>query len=213
MSRSALLQPEMKTPVKIGRQEIRLKETRELLLNAAKTIFIRDGYEGADLNDIAELAGRTKGAIYGHFKSKEDIFLALVVEHRREYRASLGHLLTDDPKKNIAVMRRFVINLSDDSAWALLQLEFKMFTLRHPEAKAKFASLYQHADAEREKDYEMLFGPAGKGRAALSRGLALHSILPMLSAVLLEAEFDPGLMSKSAIKKLIAGVFDCLFEQ
>jgi AcrR family transcriptional regulator len=210
MSKSALLELETKAPAKLGRQEIRIKETRELLLSAAKTIFIRDGYEGADLNDIAELAGRTKGAIYGHFKSKEEIFLALVVEYRRKYREHLQRGFTDDAGENIAVMRRFVVDLTEDSDWALLQLEFKMFTLRHPEAKKTFAKLYPHTDAERERDYEMLFGPAGKSKQSISRGMALHSIIPMLSALLLEAEFDPGLMSREAIKQLIAGVFDCL---
>ncbi|SEC14964.1 TetR/AcrR family transcriptional regulator [Terriglobus roseus] len=210
MNKSALLEPEVKAPAKPGRQELRIRETRELLLSAAKTIFIRDGYEGADLNDIAELAGRTKGAIYGHFKSKEDIFLALMVKYRCEYRANLAQLLTDDPEENIAVMRRFVVSLTDDSAWALLQLEFKMFTLRHPETKKTFEALYPQANAEREEAYEAIFGPAGKRKGSVSRGMALHSVIPMLSALLLEAEFDPGLMSKSAIKKLIAGVFDCM---
>jgi AcrR family transcriptional regulator len=63
-----------------NKNELRTKETRELLLRAAGTIFVRDGYEGAELGEIASLAGCTKGAIYCHFKSKEDLFIALFAE-------------------------------------------------------------------------------------------------------------------------------------
>jgi AcrR family transcriptional regulator len=66
-----------------NKNELRTKETRELLLRAAGTIFLRDGYEGAELGEIASLAGCTKGAIYCHFKSKEDLFIALFAERTR----------------------------------------------------------------------------------------------------------------------------------
>jgi AcrR family transcriptional regulator len=179
-------------------------------MRAAKTIFIRDGYEGADLNDIAELAGRTKGAIYGHFKSKEEIFLALIADHRREYRERVERLISSDVNRNVAVIRQFVIDLVEEDDWALLLLEFKMFTLRHPETKERFQGLYAPVTSDREEVYARLLGPAGKSKRSVSRAIALHSIIPMLSALLLEAEFEPGLLSKNAIKKLIAGVFDCL---
>lgn len=206
MKESVAAEPGCSAAPRAGRQETRTRETRELLLRAAKTIFIRDGYEGADLKDIAELAGRTKGAIYGHFKSKEDIFLALIAEHREEYREKMRQLMSRDQVKNLAVMRQFVIDLADDSDWALLQLEFKMFTLRHPETKERFQSMYATPYGDRDHMYTKMLGPAGKG--AISRPMAVHSILPMLTALLLEAEFEPGLMSKAAIKKVIAAVFD-----
>ncbi len=197
-------------PLKVKRQEARTRETRDLLLRAAKTIFIRDGYEGADLNDIAALAGRTKGAIYGHFNSKEDIFLALIADHRQEYREKVERLLSRDVKQNIAVMRQFVIDLVDQDDWALLQLEFKMFILRHPEAKEKYNHFLSPSTTESEDLYVRLLGPASKSQRSVTRTMALHSIMPMLSSLLLEAEFEPALMSKGAIKKLIAGIFDYL---
>src|SRR5580698_5325809 len=78
---------------KVNKHDLRTKETRELLLQAAKDVFVRDGYEGAELGEIAALAGRTKGAIYAQFKSKEDIFLALVEERAHCYRARMERLL------------------------------------------------------------------------------------------------------------------------
>jgi TetR/AcrR family acrAB operon transcriptional repressor len=53
-------------------------KTRQDLLNTALTVFSRDGYEAARMADIAKLAGVTRGAIYHHFGSKADLFIALI---------------------------------------------------------------------------------------------------------------------------------------
>src|SRR5574341_942153 len=58
--------------------------TRERLLKAAERVFARRGYGGASLDDVAEEAGFSKGAIYSNFKNKEDLFLALVDQHIEE---------------------------------------------------------------------------------------------------------------------------------
>ena len=61
--------------------------TRRELLDAAQLRFFRDGYHATSLDDIADEAGYTKGAVYGTFKSKAGLFLALfdeVVERRVE---------------------------------------------------------------------------------------------------------------------------------
>jgi len=51
------------------------EETRQLILEVAKKLFLEKGYDGTTINDIiAGLGGLTKGVIYHHFKSKEDIF-------------------------------------------------------------------------------------------------------------------------------------------
>src|SRR5271155_3186068 len=65
----------------LSKQQIRTQETQARLLDAAEEVFVRDGFEGAQLDEIAASAGRSKGAVYTHFKSKEDLFLALF-EHR-----------------------------------------------------------------------------------------------------------------------------------
>ena len=56
------------------------KQPARKLLAAAEKTFARDGFEAARLEDIASLAGYTRGAFYANFKSKEDIFFALLEE-------------------------------------------------------------------------------------------------------------------------------------
>jgi TetR/AcrR family acrAB operon transcriptional repressor len=54
------------------------EKTRQDLLDAALALFSRKGYESTRLEDIAQSAGVTRGAIYHHFGGKEELFIALL---------------------------------------------------------------------------------------------------------------------------------------
>ena len=51
--------------------------TRERILDAAEQIFYRHGVDGATIASIADMAGVSRGAVYGHYRSKVDICLAM----------------------------------------------------------------------------------------------------------------------------------------
>jgi TetR/AcrR family acrAB operon transcriptional repressor len=52
--------------------------TRNALLDAAERVFLAQGVAGTSLNDIAQAAGTTRGAIYWHFRDKADLFNAMM---------------------------------------------------------------------------------------------------------------------------------------
>ena len=56
------------------------ERTRNEILQAASQLFIRHGFHGTSMRQIAEQAGVALGGIYNHFSSKEDIFTAVMVE-------------------------------------------------------------------------------------------------------------------------------------
>ncbi len=56
----------------------RSEETRIKIMDAAAKLFSRQGYNKASVDDICEEAGISKGAFYHHFKSKQELFLALL---------------------------------------------------------------------------------------------------------------------------------------
>src|SRR3954470_11530746 len=58
-------------------RERRRQQTRDVLIAAATDVFARRGFEGASLEEIAEPAGFTRGAIYKNFDGKEDLFFAV----------------------------------------------------------------------------------------------------------------------------------------
>ena len=59
----------------------RKARTRGALLDAAARVYARHGIDGATLDQVAEEAGFTKGAVYAHFGSKDNLLLALVEEY------------------------------------------------------------------------------------------------------------------------------------
>jgi AcrR family transcriptional regulator len=59
----------------------RRARTRAQLLEAAARVYARRGFESATLDEVAEEAGFTKGAVYDHFGSKEKLLFALLDEH------------------------------------------------------------------------------------------------------------------------------------
>jgi AcrR family transcriptional regulator len=59
----------------------RRARTRAQLLDAAARVYARRGFDGATLDEVAEEAGFTKGAVYDHFGSKEKLLIALLDEH------------------------------------------------------------------------------------------------------------------------------------
>ncbi len=59
----------------------RKAETRGRLLEAAASVYAKRGFNGATLEEVAAEAGFTKGAVYAHFGSKENLLLALLEEH------------------------------------------------------------------------------------------------------------------------------------
>lgn len=62
------------------RREREKTETREIILDAARELFITEGYEGVSMRKVAEKIEYSPTAIYVHFKDKEDLFHELCHE-------------------------------------------------------------------------------------------------------------------------------------
>lgn len=71
------------------------KEREERILDAAKTLILRYGYDKTTVSDIAREAAVSKGAIYLHFDSKESLFNALVMRQTTRYTDAAMHLLEE----------------------------------------------------------------------------------------------------------------------
>lgn len=71
------------------------RETRRTLLRAAADAFAERGFNGAKIDDIADRAGVTKGAIYGHFNGREDLLIEACRSALREL--NVYQFATDAP--------------------------------------------------------------------------------------------------------------------
>jgi len=53
-------------------------DTREYIIDKAISLFLSNSYEAVSISDISEAIGFTKGALYHHFKNKEELFKAVI---------------------------------------------------------------------------------------------------------------------------------------
>ena len=127
--------------------ERRRQQTRDHLLEAAARVFGERGYHGASLDDIAAAAGFTKGAVYSNFKSKEDLFLALLESRFASELEDLKAVLAqsevgaDDRLSDFVTL---IVEQPNDPArvtWGTLYEEFHLYARRNPEARARLAEL------------------------------------------------------------------------
>jgi AcrR family transcriptional regulator len=124
--------------------ERRRAMTRDHLLEAAAMVFARDGLQGSSLDEIATTAGFTKGAVYSNFKSKDDLFLA-VLEQRfeRGHAAIRGAMDPPEGRSPDAWMPRITKAVREsmwDDRWTMLFLEFVLYAARNPRARSKLAA-------------------------------------------------------------------------
>ena len=178
--------------------------TRDLLLSAAEQVFARVGYEKAQVEQIAEAAGFSKGALYAHFKSKEDLFLALYETKTASSLANLRHALDIAPTRDgkIDAFRSFYINLSKEKDWALIILEVKLFIRRHPEVRVRLRQIDEHVGDSIEGALTRLFG-----NSARAAGEALGGIF---SALVLEADLEPDVLPERKMRAMLGTTFDAL---
>ncbi|MFD0774672.1 TetR family transcriptional regulator [Streptomonospora algeriensis] len=98
----------------------RTPEARNRILDAAAEAFMRRGFAGTTLDDIADRIGATKGLIYYHFRSKFDVFLAVYEEGMRRARERVEPHATSggSGRERLAAMSRaHLLNLMTDLAY------------------------------------------------------------------------------------------------
>lgn len=124
----------------------RRQRTRELLIDSAAKVFAQRGYHQASVDEIAEEAGFTKGAVYANFPSKERLFLA-VMDRRRQLQVQSFHAMTQPGKSTADALAELagVATPTDPEAWrwGLLTLEFFLYAVRQPSLRAELAELFE----------------------------------------------------------------------
>lgn len=117
--------------------------TREQLLAAAEDIFSQRGFNGASVEEVAEAAGYSKGAVYSNFASKAELVLALIDRQIEASRPGWAEAFAPEkalPARIDAVARLLA---QQDCAWTMLEMEFFLYALRTPAARAKLARRYR----------------------------------------------------------------------
>jgi AcrR family transcriptional regulator len=115
---------------------------RERIMRAARAVFGQRGYHTATIEEIAEEAGLSNGAIYYNFASKEDLFLALLDERLDERLEHVRRTFVADAASGDAGVeeeaRDVTRSFKESREWRLLLLEFVVYAARNPGFAKKF---------------------------------------------------------------------------
>src|SRR6476661_4533332 len=116
--------------------------TRSTLIAAAAEVFARKGFEGASLEEIADTAGFTRGAIYKTFGNKAELFFAVSdqdfatkLQAFADKIAQSGDELAE-PAALAAMWRESIVGNQADLA---LNMEVRLYAMRNPDVTARFA--------------------------------------------------------------------------
>ncbi len=189
-------------------RQARARATRLELVNAARDIFARDGFEQARLEDIAAAAGKTRGAFYAHFQDKEDVFFAIFEEdlERDKKRIRAAFEGKESIEQRIEALTTLLASLAKNRRRMLLSIEFKLYAIRRPQQK-RLAALHNAMKmrcAEQHID-ELL--PELKGRSAAHKRETAAHFGALVDGLALNRLFDPRSMREANLRVLLkAGV-------
>lgn len=129
------------------RRHEKVELNRDLVIEAARRVFLARGYAGASLDAIAEEAGFSKGVVYSQFHSKADLFLTLL-ERRISERAEqneriLAEVASGSGGEGLGALLRFHERASfAEPEWALLLIEFRVHAARDPSLRRRYAEAH-----------------------------------------------------------------------
>ena len=84
-----------------------MAKTKQLLIDAAREVFARIGVARATMNDIAEASGKGRRTLYTYFKSKEDVYMAVVSQELELLMVRLKQLMKTKLKSRAPAVHSF----------------------------------------------------------------------------------------------------------
>lgn len=188
------------------------QETRQTLLHAGLTVFSQHGYVATRLEDVAQAAGVSRGAIYWHFKSKADLYLALV----REAEVRLDRVIASargDGGSFLAITRRVMVRmlayLAEDETYRAVQGLLLLKTGVAPDLRAAQQEQLHALQAKEEELAAVMRGgiAAGEFRADLDPVEGARAMLAYLNGVMLHWLLQPDAFSIAASAPALVDIY------
>ena len=179
--------------------------TRNELIRSARHVFARDGFEHARIEDIALRARKTRGAFYDNFKDKEDVFLAIFEEDVARDLSELGPLLLALPTvtERIEALAQYLTHLSEDLERMLLNVEFKLYAIRHPHKRKRLADLLRAMRLRTSIPEIGRLLPQLDGKTTSAKLVDCLAICGVMDGLALNHLFDPdGLDNRALVRYL-----------
>jgi AcrR family transcriptional regulator len=182
--------------------------TRTCLMESAAKVFARRGLQQASIDEVAGDAGFTKGAFYANFKSKEELFLAMLDERFAQRIEQIDRVWSSDGDmrhKARQAGQDFADYLSDEE-WARLFFEFAAYAARNEDFRQELVTRYRAlrdrvADIYSRQKEKMGIEPA----VAPEQVAAM--IFAMANGLALEKLLEPDVVADDAFATMLVAFF------
>ena len=201
----------------VRRTKEQAQQTRNALLDAAEAVFDARGVSGASLQEVAETAGVTRGAVYWHFRDKADLFNAMMDRAILPFERHWLGAGPDDAADPLQRLRDLLFDILHQTATdARLQRVLAISTQKVEYVGELDAIRERHLRvcAQALQRFEALLrlaGAAGQlasGVAPKAAARALHALVDGLIGnwMLDRNAFDLRRVGRSAVLQLLAGL-------
>jgi AcrR family transcriptional regulator len=176
-------------------QQERKADTRARLLAAAVDLFANQGIDAVSVDAVAEAAGRTSGAVYAHFGSKQGLLLAILDSWKDSVLTVLlaEVAVSDSPAGQLAAVWSNVSGTSDDEAarWPVLEHELWLRASRDPEVADVLRVRNAEALRYSARQLEAWTAMVGAGPTVPPAELAVL-VKALLTGLALQKRLDPA---------------------
>jgi AcrR family transcriptional regulator len=192
--------------------ERRRAMTRQHLLDAAAIVFARNGFHGSTLDEVAATAGFSKGAVYSNFKSKDDLFVALLDDRIERQFAVVSEVLdtSHDAAEQFPRIREiFRSDMFWGDEFATLWLEFVLYARRNPEAQRKLEASVQRSHARVQQLIEDEYATVGVSPSYPTSDLAAIS-LALFNGLGIDRLVNPSAVTEQMLDTTLAFLYDAM---
>ena len=207
----------LKGPKMVRRTKEDAQATRQQLLAAAVRVFAEKGVSRTSLQDIAQVAGTTRGAIYWHFKNKADLFNAMMddaILPMEQAMQHIGHDPAQDPLFELehALLQTMRDIASNDATRAVFEIALMKVEYVDELVGIKARHVQCYADGTREVTRSLQEAATHRGiDLPVSPDMAAHGLHALMvglihSWMLSPQAFDLVAVSQSAIRAQLAGL-------
>lgn len=185
-------------------------DARAALLRAAAEVFAQRGFRGASVDEIAERAGYSKGALYWHFESKHELFFALMDASVDAPTHEMIELLqTARPERDMApeASRRFVELIAAQRELLLLDHEYWAQATRDPELRNRYAARRDELRAALGSALEVRLANLGASTQELAPAEMATVVMGLAAGLAQERLIDPGAVPDELLGKTIVLIY------
>jgi AcrR family transcriptional regulator len=195
-----------------GRRAEARGTAREKLLDSAAKVFAERGYRGTSVDLVAQDAGVTKGALYWHFKNKEDLFFALIaerVDRRGRELMKITETAPRDQETAPAVSRGTADIVDSERQLILLMHEYWSLAVREPELLKRYVERQRSLGDALAGALESRHETTGVSLVYPADRLAT-AIIALINGLAMDRIADPEAVPAELLGETLALIYDGL---